>query len=889
VRSSYIIPLYALYEKDRGAVGPKASSLNRLARAGLPVPPGFCVTCQAYREHINGNALDEEINSLVLNADAFTPEEARDALEVLRRKIIAAPLGCEFGDELERAYRELGAEAVAVRSSAMAEDLPGSSFAGQYDTLLDIRDLNGCLEAVKECWASLWTERVFEYRQKNGFDHLGVDMAVIVQELVPAEAAGVIFTADPITGRADRITVEAVPGLGESLVSGRTAPDRLTVTRKGFRISCTPAAAREAENMRGHNAGGHVPVGPVGEPGATCIGEDTARLLCLMALRAETAFGCPLDLEWAAACGRTYLLQARPITALGRGRSWEDRQVWSNINTGEILPDVVTPATWSLVQIIVFKIFGSIFGRIGLEFKESPIVGQVAGRTYFNLNTMTGAIRSFPGLRHMDVGQALGGAQGDLSGGGSELQDVFVPDEDIPDLDFSLGKVLARAPFFLAWFHSLSYEKGRVFIAELRARIAEISEIDLSSIDEDELASRIDRTLELLGESDAIIGVAARGMYYFMTLNRLCDTWLKHYRGISANRLCCGLEGMRSADAGFELWELALAAHADADLRAAILSGTTFETLQSTYQDNEVTAAFFAGWEDFMLEHGHHSRGELELRNRRWSEDPDYILGVLRGYLLSMDKVDPLAKLRENEAVREELTARCRRLLANPLKRRFFDHVLMHAQQGLIMRENVKNEAVKGVALVRTLLLEMGRRLALRGVVEEAEDIFFLFLEEIGDALSGGNGAALRDEIRRRRDEYEKNLAITPPKLIYGKFDPDDFIADDIDGDVEELKGLAVCPGVVSGPARVMLRSDAGQVLPGEIMVAPFTDPGWTPHFLTAAGIVMDLGGLLSHGSIVAREYGIPTVVNVGPATRIIKTGQIVQVDGNRGIVRIIK
>ncbi len=752
---------------------------------------------------------------------------------------------------------------MAVRSSATAEDLPGSSFAGQYDTLLDIRDLNGCLEAVKECWASLWTERAFDYRRRNGFDHLGVDMAVIVQELVPAEAAGVIFTADPVTGRADRITVEAVPGLGESLVSGRTAPDRLTVTRKGFRISSASEAA--------------------------CIGEDTARLLCLMALRAETAFGCRLDLEWAAACGRTYLLQARPITALGRGRSWEDRQVWSNINTGEILPDVVTPATWSLVQIIVFKIFGSIFGRIGLEFKDSPIVGQVAGRTYFNLNTMTGAIRSFPGLRHMDVGQALGGAQGDLSGEGSELQDVFIPDEDIPDLDFSLGKVLARAPSFLAWFHSLSYEKGRAFIAELRARIAEISEIDLSSIDEDELASRIDRTLKLLGESDAIIGVAARGMYYFMTLDRLCDTWLKHYRGISANRLCCGLEGMRSADAGFELWRLALTADADAGLREAILSGITFEALKSACREGEAAAALLAGWDDFMLEHGHHSRGELELHNRRWSEDPDYILGVLRGYLLSMDKVDPLAKLRENEAVREELTARCRRLLTNPLKRRFFDHVLVHAQQGLIMRENVKNEAVRGVALVRTLMLEMGRRLALRGVVEEAEDIFFLYLEEIGDALSGGNGAARRDEIRRRRDEYEKNLVITPPKLIHGKFDPDDFIADDIDEDVEELKGLAVCPGVVSGPARVMLRSDAGQVLPGEIMVAPFTDPGWTPHFLTAAGIVMDLGGLLSHGSIVAREYGIPTVVNVGPATRIIKTGQMVQVDGNRGIVRIIK
>jgi rifampicin phosphotransferase len=864
VRSGHIIPLHALVEKDIGPAGHKAFSLARLAGAGLPVPPGFCVTSAAYREHLSGNALTEEIAALLRNAAKHKHQETRGALQELRRKIAAAPLVGGLRDELERAYRELGADVLAVRSSATAEDLPGKSFAGQYDTYLDVRDIAGCLEAVKECWASLWTERAFAYRQKNGFDHFGVDMAVIVQELVQAEAAGVIFTADPVTGRADRITVEAVRGLGESLVSGRAVPDRYIISKKGLRVLSSSAA------------------GP-------CIDEETALIVCLMAMRAEAVFGCRLDLEWAAAAGRVFLLQARPITTLGRERSWEDRQVWSNINTGEILPDVVTPATWSLVQIIVFQVFGSIFGRIGLDFGDSPIVGQIAGRAYFNLNTMTGAIRSFPGLRRMDVGQALGGAQGDLSGGGSQLQDLSIPDEDVPDLDFSFGKVLAKAPNFLAWFHSLSYEKGRSFIADLHAKIGEIQDIDLSRIDEDELAARIDRTLQLLGESDAIIGVAARGMYYFMTLDRLCGTWLKHYRGISANRLCCGLEGMRSADAGFELWELALAAHADADLRAAILSGTTFDTLQSTYLESEVAAAFFAGWEDFMQEHGHHSRGELELRNRRWSEDPVYVLDVLRSYLLSMDKVDPLAKLRENEVVREELTARCRRLLTNPLKRIFFDHVLLHAQQGLLMRENVKNEAVRAVALIRILLLEMGRRLSSRGLMEEAEDIFFLHIEEIGDALGGENGAALGDEIRRRRGEYEKNLAITPPKLIYGRFDPDDFIADEIDTGVDELRGLAVCPGVVSGPARVMMRSDAGQVQPGEIMVAPFTDPGWTPHFLTAAGIVMDLGGLLSHGSIVAREYGIPTVVNVGPATRIIRTGQMVQVDGNLGIVRIIR
>ncbi|MEW6554797.1 MAG: PEP/pyruvate-binding domain-containing protein [Actinomycetota bacterium] len=864
MRSGHIIPLYALSEKDLGLVGHKAASLARLVGAGLPVPPAFCITSSAYRGHIDGKGIAAEIESLKRDAAKLTTKEVKDALEKIRRDIAAAPLSSGLCGELEQAYRELAAGSVAVRSSATAEDLPGTSFAGQYDSFLDVTGLDGLLGTVKRCWASLWTERAFDYRRKNGFEQLGVDMAVIVQEMVPAEAAGVVFTADPVTARADRITIEAVTGLGDSLVSGRAAPDRFIVSRRGLLMLSSSASN-------------------------PCIGEDTARIICLMAMRAEAVFGCPLDLEWAIAAGRVFLLQARPITALGRERSWEDRQVWSNINAGEVLPDVVTPATWSLVQIIVFQVFGSIFGRIGLDFGDNTIVGQIAGRAYFNLNTMTGAIRSFPGLRRMDVGQALGGAQGGLSGEGSQLQEVSIPDGDVPDLDFSLGKVLARAPAFLAWFHSLSSEKGRDFIAELRTEIADIQDIDISRAGEDEIVARIDRVLRLMAESDAILGVAARGMYYFMTLDRLCGTWLKQYRGISANRLCSGLAGMRSADAGFELWGLALAAHAEPGLRDAVLSGTSFEALEDIFRDDLAAAGFFSGWRRFMLEHGHHSRGELELRNRRWSEDPAFVLDVLRGYLLSMDKVDPLAKLRENEMVREELTSRCRRLLANPIKRLFFDHVLRQAQQGLLMRENVKNEAVKGVAFIRTLLLELGRRMASRDLLDEPEDIFFLYLEEIDGVLRDEDRETVREEIRRRRADYERNLAITPPKLIYGRFDPEDFIPDEIDSGVDELKGLAVCPGVVSGPARVMLRSDVGQVQPGEIMVAPFTDPGWTPHFLTAAGIVMDLGGLLSHGSIVAREYGIPTVVNVGPATRIIKTGQIVQVDGDRGTVRILK
>jgi len=861
--------LRELREGDRQEAGSKAVSLARLAHAGVPVPSGFLVTASAYREHLEANDLSGEIRESVRELAACDAGKRRAVLEVLRSRICEAPVPRELAGEIEGMYLDLGAETVAVRSSATAEDLPGSSFAGQYDTYLDVNSFPRCIDAVKRCWASLWTERAFDYREANGFDHLAVDMAVIVQELVEADAAGVLFAADPVTARADRITVEAVRGLGEALVSGRAVPDRFVLSKRGLGVIKTVVGGDGS-----------------GEP---CMAERDIQLLGLYAMRAEAIFRQPLDMEWAVRDGRVYLLQARPITALGVERSWDDRQVWSNMNTGEILPDVVTPATWTLAELLVNKIFGSIFGRMGIDFGPHPLIGRVAGRAYFNLNTMVGALGSFPGLRKMDVGQMLGGAQGGINDAAEGLRDVAIPAEDIPDLHFSMWRVLVRIPSFLAWFYTLSLEKGQEFLDDLASRLAARRELQPGDLSEEELVSQLGFMRSALTDSDAIIGIAARGMYYFMALDRICRSWLGDYRGISANRLCVGLEGMDSAEAGFELWRLAQEAHEIPALESAVLRGRPFAELRGELLGTEREADFLARWERFMYDHGHHARGELELSNPRWSEDPDSILDMLRVYLRSMDHVDPLAKLSENETVRRELTLRCNRLLRNPVKRRIFNHFLAEAQHGLLMRENVKSEAVRAIAMMRRVLLEIGNRLAARGMFSDDTDIFFLSLDEVEAVLHGESRLNVLETVSARREEYEKDKAIAPPSVIFGVFDSDDFVEDEVDLEAEVLTGLAVCPGVVSGPARVMLRSDSGQVQPGEIMVAPFTDPGWTPHFLTAAGIVMDMGGLLSHGSIVAREYGIPTVVNVGPATRIIKTGQIVQVDGGRGTVRILR
>ena len=291
-----------------------------------------------------------------------------------------------------------------------------------------------------------------------------------------------------------------------------------------------------------------------------------------------------------------------------------------------------------------------------------------------------------------------------------------------------------------------------------------------------------------------------------------------------------------------------------------------------------------------MERHGHHARGELELFNPRWCETTNYILGLVRDYLGLIGRSHPLDRYRRRAREREALAAECRRRLKNPFKRMIFNALLTDSRRGAAMRENAKSEPMRFWAQLRRLALELGRRFARRGVLENPEVIFFLKLEENDRARRGEPAFDARRLVADRRAECERNKSITPPKVVVGIFDPENFIPDALDTDVEVFTGIPVSPGVVTGKAHVILKADMNEHLaPGEILVAPFTDPGWTPYFVPAAAIVMDLGGLLSHGSIIAREYGIPAVVNVGPATKIIRTGQLIQVDGDRGRVTILR
>lgn len=878
------------FESTRGleeaALGAKALSLVRLSGIGLPVPPGFCILASAYREHFHSSGLLSRVQSALEQLGAASPEARGPILAALRQEIIATPLSPELESRIADHYHRLAADRVAVRSSATAEDLPGHSFAGQYDTFLGAADLAGCLAAIKRCWASLWTERAYAYRERNGFDHLDLAMAVIVQKLVQAEVAGVLFTADPVTGRSDRIVIEACFGLGEALVSGKVSPDRLIVAKANLRLLSHTIAEKSLQTVLDESGGTREQRLAPGQAGKPCLDQAAARRLAKLALKAEAGFGSPQDMEWAVVGREIFFLQARPITTLPPKKTWEDRQVWSNINTGEILPDVVTPLTWSLLDIPFKKMVQDILSRLGMDLGDHPLVGQVAGRVYFNLNTAVGMVRCFPGSQNIDLTKILGGKQENME----DLGRLEIPEEDIPDLSFHGLTMALKLPGLLVWVLSHSLGRGEVFVAETRKRVEEFQRINLNSLSDQALLGRIQTAIAEVFTSSNFLAFPFVGMACFTALDKLCRKWLQDSDGALANRLASGVGGMDSAEAGFALWRLAVSAQQHPALAEALWAKETWETARKKIANHPGGREFLADWNAFMAEHGHHTRGELELFNRRWCEQPDYILGLVRGYLGGLEKTDPLANYQRRREERDRMVHQCRQLLRNPIQRRLFNFWLPRAQRGVVLRENIKSMAMRFFTVIRFLFLELGQRLVRRGHLEDVEDIFFLRLEEVELVARGEANFEVKKIVAERRAEHEKNLAITPPPLVIGKFDPDHFVPLPVEESVEIFRGIAVSPGVVTGPARVILRaSTAEQVLPGEILVAPFTDPGWTPYFITAAAIVMDQGGLLSHGSIVAREYGIPAVVNVGPATKIIRTGQMIQVDGNRGQVRILK
>lgn len=825
-----------------GFLGGKGAGLSRLLDLGAPVPAALVVTVEAFRAHLRQPGPRAAL-------DAASPTDPASA-EALRAAITAAPLDPALAAALDAGIRDLGGGPLAVRSSAADEDGTTRSFAGQHDTVLDVAPGPPAHEALRRCWASAFTARSIQYRGKLA----DVAMAVVVQRLVPADAAGVLFTCDPVSGRADRLVIEAVRGLGETLVSGRATPERIVLGRPGLAL-----LERAGE----------------GEP---ILDDARARELAHLGSALEGKLGsAPHDFEWALHNEKLHLLQARPVTVKAAG----PRIVWANTNAGELLPDVATPMTFSIVNRYVGVLLQPMLAMFGIDLGGSPMLGLVAGRVYFSMNTFVGIMRAIPALGRKSPAELFGGDQAELAA----ALETLTP-SDLPAVRASWLKLAIGAPRLGLWLLRHVNVRGEPFVAALREENERLERRPLRDLDDARLATLLeDLGGNVFGTGDGI-ACSMVGLGCAQALATLLKKHLGDGDGSLLARLLSGIGGLESAEAGLDLWRLADAGRAP-EVAPVLREGLPWAATRARLEATGEGRAFLHTWDSFLARHGHHARGELDVHTPRWREDPDGVLATVRVFLAS-DAPGPVALHAQRSREREALVAHCRQRLRNPLRRALFDWLLVRAWRGFATRENVKSQAIRRFAVARAALLEAGRRLAERGTLADADDVFFLDLPELLAELESAPLSEVRARVAARRSEWKAHAALRPPSVVIGRYDPALALPEAaFTGD--RLTGLAVSPGVVTGRARVILSADAAErVLPGEILVAPFTDPGWTPWFVAAAGVVVDLGGMLSHGSIVAREYGIPAVVNVRHATRSVRTGQLLRVDGNLGEVTIL-
>ncbi|SPE52917.1 putative Pyruvate phosphate dikinase PEP/pyruvate-binding [Verrucomicrobia bacterium] len=889
---AFTMPLRAARLKDLARVGGKAAHLGELIAAGLPVPSGFVVTTDAYERFMKYDPRIRDWLERCEQSGRGDPAALRTAAQELSQLLSAIPVPGDVAEAIVAAMAPEPGGARAVRSSATAEDLPEASFAGQHDSFLNVRGCDEVVAAVKRCWLSLFSERAISYRLRKGVAPGRAQMAVIVQELVDADAAGVMFTTNPAGGASDSIFIEAAFGLGEAVVQGKVAPDRVEVSRSRLRVVRRQTGLKRVQMVAGKN-GVLEELLPAAKANAPVLDDETVTRLAYLGLKAERLLGVPLDIEWGLSRRDLWLFQARPVTTQSRngklkGTSFEERQVWTNANTGEVLPDVMTPMTWSLLRRIGRELFNRFLWQVGIRIREEQLVGMIAGRAYFNFNTFCALGRGVPGLKNLRIEDLMGGKQDTMLA----LKQIKISQADLPRIEAHRWRTAVGLPMLVLKFLFCSTQRGERAVASVRRTNLDLAAIGPEQLTDAKLlkAVQLSSTLELLRDAKALEAFGF-GLGYMAVLFALCEKWFGPEGRSTGNRLLAGVGDLDSAETGYELWRLAEQAASGPEIKGVLLSEHTFAGVAARLEGCESGRAFLAQWNSFMHRHGHHTRGEVELFNPRWSECPDFVLDLVRGYVEAIDAGHPSPVARQDALANERLlfAKKCLDRLRNPLKRAIFGRVLSRAQKGGWFRENLKSEAIRQFALLRRLLLELGRRLAARGRLADENDVFFLESEELQSGCLWDRATDLRTRVAGRRAAYERDLKVTPPAVVVGRFDPDSFVPGAVDRETKVFYGLGVSAGVARGRARVVLRSDADErVRPGEILVAPFTDPGWTPYFVAAAGIVMDLGGLLSHGSIVAREYGIPAVVNVGPATQIIRTGQWLEVDADRGVVKLL-
>lgn len=867
--SSFVLDFQEIEKGQLSLVGGKGLNLGELSNIqGIQVPEGFCVTTVGYEKAIEQN---EELQTLLQQLTKLKLEDRAQIGEMskeIREVIMAVQIPSDVVEAVAHYLSRFGNEhAYAVRSSATAEDLPYASFAGQQDTYLNIIGKEAILQHVRKCWASLFTERAVMYRMQNGFEHNQVSICVVVQKMVFPEASGILFTADPVTSNRKVLSIDASFGLGEALVSGLVSADNYKV--KEGKITETMIATKKLAIYAVKEGGTETKQIDPAQQKVQTLSEQQILQLEQIGRQIEAYFGCPQDIEWCLARNTFYIVQSRQITTLYPIPEENDGEnhVYISVGHQQMMTDAMKPLGLSFFLLTTSAPMRKAGGRLFVDATQQ--LASPASREYL-INTLG---KSDPLVR-------------------DALTTIIERDNFItllPDEETEKSASKSKPPVSL----QPEIENDPAIVTELIKN----SEASLEELKQNmQLKSGVDVLDFILEDIQQLkkvlfnpqsIAVIMAGMNASTWINEKMEQWLGEKN--AADTLSQSVQNNITSEMGLALMEVADVIRPYEEVIAYLQHVETDSFLDEFVQFKGGEKAREA-IDAFLNKYGMRCSGEIDITKMRWSEKPTTIIPMILNNIRDFEYGASKRKFEEGlqEALKkeEELVDRLQQLPDGKQKVEETKRMIRNIRNFIGYREYPKYGMINRYFIYKQALLKEAEQLVQSGVIHEVDDIYYLTFEELHEVVR--TKKLDYEIIHKQKNNYKLYEKLTPPRImtsdgeiITGKYKRENLPAD-------AIAGLPVSSGVVEGRARVILNMEDANLEEGDILVTAFTDPGWTPLFVSIKGLVTEVGGLMTHGAVIAREYGLPAVVGVENATKLIKDGQRIRVHGTEGYIEVL-
>ncbi|MEV5035441.1 phosphoenolpyruvate synthase [Peribacillus frigoritolerans] len=868
----YVLEFREIDKTKQMVVGSKGMNLGECSKIdGIRVPEGFCVTTEAFKRVIGEN---DELHQL-LDQLAVQKVDERKRISEISRKIRDLIEGIEIDkgieEDIDRCLLTFGFEhAYAVRSSATAEDLPFASFAGQQDTYLNIKGKDAILQHISKCWASLFTDRAVIYRMQNGFDHRKVYLSVVIQRMIFPQASGILFTADPVSSNRKVLSIDASFGLGEALVSGLVSADNYKV-QEGRIVEKKISAKKLAIYARKDGGTVEKEIEP-GQQVLSTLSDEQVLGLERIGRKLEAHFGCPQDIEWCLVDDTFYIVQSRPITTLYPIPEANDQgnHVYVSVGHQQMMTDAMKPlglSFWLLTTPAPMRIAG---GRLFVDVTHM-VASPESRKMLVEAMGQHDPLMKDALINIIERGDFIKSVPNDKQEQSSGKSNKSVPSAD------SRAQI-ENDPTIV----SDLIKRSQTSIEELKQNIQTKSGSELFDFILEDI--QILKKILFDPQSSAVFMAAIDASSW---INEKMNKWLGEKN--AADTLSQSVPNNITSEMGLALMDVA-------DVIRPYPK--VIDYLQQVKDDNfmDELVKFDGGQEtqdaiyDYLGKYGMRCAGEIDITKTRWSEKPTTLVPVILSNIKNFEPNASNLKFEQGrqEALKKELEIldRLKQLPDGEQKAKETKRMISLIRNFIGYREYPKYGMVNRYFVYKQSLLKEAEQLVQANVIHEKEDIYYLTFEELHEVVR--TNKLDYQMISKRKDEYRLYEKLTPPRvitsdgeIIVGEYKRDNLMA-------EAIVGLPVSSGIIEGRARVILNMEDADLEEGDILVTTFTDPSWTPLFVSIKGLVTEVGGLMTHGAVIAREYGLPAVVGVVNATKLIKDGQRIRVNGTEGYIEIL-